>query len=340
MQPMGRPGSASGMPAKPLRYRGKAAGMPELSQLSGIQFVEFAVDDGAREKLGRFLGSLGFRRAGGDHEGDRAQPGLRRCRDRRRDPGRRRFCPRHLSPLRARRHPCRPLQARSQRDQRTRLHRWHGGQPGRHRGGCDGDGGVAFPAEVAPPCSRRHAGRRRRRRRRPRSSPPLRQDAVLVPAMWNMRLRQLSSFVLGANLKRIGRASAHLDIAAPAISRSISALEEELSAALFRRDGPGHAPVRGDAAGLQRQPQDARHHLSHPLSCNSAGLRCARDVGLRDLPLSCPCGPRRNARTHRGKAQRGGHRGSEAAHDLQGPDTQPRLPSRTGEVMGRRSQRS
>jgi len=40
------------------------APMPELPVLSGIEFVEFAVDGGAREELGRFLGSLGFRRAG------------------------------------------------------------------------------------------------------------------------------------------------------------------------------------------------------------------------------------------------------------------------------------
>jgi len=40
------------------------APLPALPQLSGIEFVEFAVDGGAREELGRLLGSLGFRRAG------------------------------------------------------------------------------------------------------------------------------------------------------------------------------------------------------------------------------------------------------------------------------------
>jgi 4-hydroxyphenylpyruvate dioxygenase len=40
------------------------APLPELPRLSGIEFVEFAVDGGAREELGCFLGILGFRRAG------------------------------------------------------------------------------------------------------------------------------------------------------------------------------------------------------------------------------------------------------------------------------------
>ncbi|MGG5807742.1 bifunctional sugar phosphate isomerase/epimerase/4-hydroxyphenylpyruvate dioxygenase family protein [Falsiroseomonas sp. CW058] len=41
-----------------------AASLPALPRLSGIEFVEFAVDHEAREELGRFLGTLGFRRAG------------------------------------------------------------------------------------------------------------------------------------------------------------------------------------------------------------------------------------------------------------------------------------
>jgi 4-hydroxyphenylpyruvate dioxygenase len=40
------------------------APLPALPRLSGIEFVEFAVDAAAREELGRFLDSLGFRRAG------------------------------------------------------------------------------------------------------------------------------------------------------------------------------------------------------------------------------------------------------------------------------------
>lgn len=42
---------------------GRAA-LPSLPRLSGIEFVEFAVDHAAREELGGFLGTLGFRRAG------------------------------------------------------------------------------------------------------------------------------------------------------------------------------------------------------------------------------------------------------------------------------------
>jgi 4-hydroxyphenylpyruvate dioxygenase len=41
-----------------------AALLPALPVLSGIEFVEFAVDAPAREDLGRLLGSLGFRRVG------------------------------------------------------------------------------------------------------------------------------------------------------------------------------------------------------------------------------------------------------------------------------------
>ncbi len=40
------------------------APLPALPRLSGIEFIEFAVDHAAREELGRFAGALGFRRAG------------------------------------------------------------------------------------------------------------------------------------------------------------------------------------------------------------------------------------------------------------------------------------
>ncbi|MDO9706965.1 bifunctional sugar phosphate isomerase/epimerase/4-hydroxyphenylpyruvate dioxygenase family protein [Paracraurococcus lichenis] len=43
------------VPAQPL---------PAAPMLSGLEFVEFAVDEAAREQLGGFLGTLGFRRAG------------------------------------------------------------------------------------------------------------------------------------------------------------------------------------------------------------------------------------------------------------------------------------
>ncbi|MBK1657400.1 bifunctional sugar phosphate isomerase/epimerase/4-hydroxyphenylpyruvate dioxygenase family protein [Paracraurococcus ruber] len=41
-----------------------ASPLPAAPTLAGIEFVEFAVDDAAREALGGFLGTLGFRRAG------------------------------------------------------------------------------------------------------------------------------------------------------------------------------------------------------------------------------------------------------------------------------------
>ncbi|WP_272910922.1 bifunctional sugar phosphate isomerase/epimerase/4-hydroxyphenylpyruvate dioxygenase family protein [Falsiroseomonas oryziterrae] len=47
-----------------LQDRAGTARLPALPRLSGIEFVEFAVDHAAREELGAMLGTLGFRRAG------------------------------------------------------------------------------------------------------------------------------------------------------------------------------------------------------------------------------------------------------------------------------------
>ncbi len=41
-----------------------AAPLPALPRLAGVEFVEFAVNDDARQELGGFLATLGFRRAG------------------------------------------------------------------------------------------------------------------------------------------------------------------------------------------------------------------------------------------------------------------------------------
>lgn len=60
-------------------------------------------------------------------------------------------------------------------------------------------------------------------------------------------LRQLKYFVFVADLQSIARASTHLNVAAPAISRSIGALEEEMKTPLFERDGRG---MRLTSAGL------------------------------------------------------------------------------------------
>jgi LysR family transcriptional regulator, nitrogen assimilation regulatory protein len=82
-----------------------------------------------------------------------------------------------------------------------------------------------------------------------------------------MDLRQLRYFALVADLRSIARASAHLGIAAPAISRSVSALEEELGTALFARDGrgmsltPAGLILHGRAAQLLRDAELARQEV-------------------------------------------------------------------------------
>lgn len=58
-------------------------------------------------------------------------------------------------------------------------------------------------------------------------------------AVSGMNLRQLRYFVAVADLGGVGRASAHLNVAAPAISRSIATLEDSLGGPLFERDGRG-----------------------------------------------------------------------------------------------------
>lgn len=54
-----------------------------------------------------------------------------------------------------------------------------------------------------------------------------------------MDFRQLRYFTLVADLQSIAKASAHLGVASPAISRSIASLEDELECLLFDRDGRG-----------------------------------------------------------------------------------------------------
>jgi len=47
-----------------LEEQAGVASLPAMPVLSGIEFVEFAVDEAAKEELGRFLNTLGFARAG------------------------------------------------------------------------------------------------------------------------------------------------------------------------------------------------------------------------------------------------------------------------------------
>ncbi|MEO0679103.1 MAG: LysR family transcriptional regulator, partial [Pseudomonadota bacterium] len=54
-----------------------------------------------------------------------------------------------------------------------------------------------------------------------------------------MQVRQLRWFVLTADVGSIAQASVHSGTTAPAISRAIAALEQDLGCALFDRDGRG-----------------------------------------------------------------------------------------------------
>jgi LysR family transcriptional regulator, nitrogen assimilation regulatory protein len=54
-----------------------------------------------------------------------------------------------------------------------------------------------------------------------------------------MEIKQLRYFVKAAELKSVGKAADLLNIAQPTLSRQIQALELELKADLFARDGRG-----------------------------------------------------------------------------------------------------
>lgn len=77
-------------------------------------------------------------------------------------------------------------------------------------------------------------------------------------------LRQLRYFTLVADVGSIARASAHLGVAAPAISRAIAALEQDLGSRLFDRDGRGMRltiageRLRGRASQILRDVELAR----------------------------------------------------------------------------------
>jgi len=83
-----------------------------------------------------------------------------------------------------------------------------------------------------------------------------------------VELWQLRYFTLVAELQSIARASAHLQIAAPAISRTIKSLEDELGTRLFDRDGRGmHLTLSGmtllgRATQLLRDAEVARQEVS------------------------------------------------------------------------------
>ena len=103
-----------------------------------------------------------------------------------------------------------------------------------------------------------------------------------------MELRSLHYFVRIAELGSITRASAHLQIAQPALTRHIQRLEDELDAALFTRANRG---VRLTEAGqkllesaqrilrdVERTGDEIRAHKAHP----------SGKIILGVTPTSCP----------------------------------------------------
>ena len=99
-----------------------------------------------------------------------------------------------------------------------------------------------------------------------------------------MDLRQLRYFTLVADLRSLAQASAHLGIAAPAMSRTIAALEDELKCPLFERDGRG---MRLTAAGeilhskavqILRDVELARQDVM------AEGEHLAGDIGIGATP--------------------------------------------------------
>jgi LysR family nitrogen assimilation transcriptional regulator len=83
-----------------------------------------------------------------------------------------------------------------------------------------------------------------------------------------MELWQLRYFVSVSETGSLARASSHLNIAAPAVSRAIKALEEELEVRLFDRDGRGMHPTDAGrtllvrATSLLRDAELARQEVA------------------------------------------------------------------------------
>ena len=99
-----------------------------------------------------------------------------------------------------------------------------------------------------------------------------------------MDLRQLRYFTLVADLKSLAQASAHLGIAAPALSRSIGALEKEVKCPLFERDGRGMRltaageTLHGKAVQILRDVELARQDVM------AEGEHLTGDVGIGATP--------------------------------------------------------
>lgn len=113
-----------------------------------------------------------------------------------------------------------------------------------------------------------------------------------------MELRSLHYFVRIAELGSITRASAHLQIAQPALTRHVQRLEDELATPLFTRANRG---VRLTEAGLrllesaqrilrdvERAGDEIRAHAAHPVARSSSASRrpCVRS-SCRSCSRAC-----------------------------------------------------
>jgi LysR family transcriptional regulator, nitrogen assimilation regulatory protein len=99
-----------------------------------------------------------------------------------------------------------------------------------------------------------------------------------------MELWHLRYFVLVAELESIAQASAHLNIAAPAVSRAIKSLEDELQARLFDRNGRGmHLTLSGRAL-LPRATQLLRDAEITKQEVSATGRDLAGEVTIGATP--------------------------------------------------------
>lgn len=99
-----------------------------------------------------------------------------------------------------------------------------------------------------------------------------------------MELWQLRYFVLVAELQSIAQASAHLNIAAPAVSRAIKSLEDELKARLFDRDGRGMHLTQSGRTLLPRATQLLRDSEIAKQEVSATGMDLAGEVTIGATP--------------------------------------------------------
>ena len=98
-----------------------------------------------------------------------------------------------------------------------------------------------------------------------------------------MDFRQLRNFIQVVELSSITAAAERLNIAQPALSRQVKALEEELSVSLLRRHGRGVMPTE-EGIRLARRAKAILEEME-----DLAGLVRATIMPLR--PAGRPCFP-------------------------------------------------